>query len=274
MRTRQEIKAIGKARFKANYWTCVLAVLLMGAVLAVISSLSVGQSYTSVVDSAMYGTEPEAATIGIRTGVGGLLTLLLAGPLAVGLNYFHVMNVLGRTEDLTVITPFRSAFTNYPRKLGGYLWMELFIFLWSLIAGVGGGICGALIALGADSRAGIVLILIGVLVLIAACIVPFMKAYSYAMTPYILADCPNVKAKDALKLSMRIMAGHRWELFVFQLSFIGWYLLSILTLGILNIFFTDPYMYNSLATYYLEVREAALRTGAVTMGQLEGTEAV
>ena len=38
--------------------------------------------------------------------------------------------------------------------------------------------------------------------------------------------------------------------------------------------FTDPYMYNSLATYYLEVREAALRTGAVTMGQLEGTEAV
>ena len=128
MRTRQEIKAIGKARFKANYWTCVLAVLLVGAVLGVISSLSVGQSYTSVVDSAMYGTEPEAATIGIRTGVGGLLTLLLAGPLAVGLNYFHVMNVLGRTEDLTVITPFRSAFTNYPRKLGGYLWMELFIF--------------------------------------------------------------------------------------------------------------------------------------------------
>lgn len=242
MRTRQEIKAIGKARFKANYWTCVLAVLLVGLALAVISSLSAGQTYSTAIQSAMDGSEPEAvpASFSVRTGVGTLAALLLAGPLTIGLHYFHVMNILGRDEEVTISTPFRAAFTNYPRKLGGSLWMELFVFLWSLLFIIPG----------------------------------IIKAFSYAMTPYILADCPNVRAKDALKLSMRIMKGHKWELFVFELSFIGWYLLSILTLGILNIFFTDPYVYNSLATYYLEVREEALRTGVITMGQLEGTEAV
>lgn len=244
MRTRQEIKAIGKSRFKANYWTCVLAVLLIGLALAALSALSTGQSYTETIQSAVNGSEPEPeivnTSVSVRTGVGSLAALLLAGPLAVGLNYFHVMNILGRDEEVLVSTPFRAAFTNYPRKLGGSLWMELFVFLWSLLFIIPG----------------------------------IIKTFSYAMTPYILADCPNVKAKDALKLSMRIMKGHKWELFVFDLSFIGWYLLSILTVGILNVFFTDPYRYNSLATYYLEVREEALRTGAITMGQLEGTEAV
>ncbi len=73
---------------------------------------------------------------------------------------------------------------------------------------------------------------------------------------------------------MRIMKGHKWEFFVVQLSFIGWGILSILTLGILSLFYVNPYMQSTYATYYLEVREEALRTGAVTMGQLEGTEEV
>ena len=94
------------------------------------------------------------------------------------------------------------------------------------------------------------------------------------MTPYILSDCPNVKAKDALKLSMRIMKGKKGRLFVFYLSFIGWGLLSCLTAGILGIFYVGPYMQSSMAVWYLEAREDALRNGVITLGQLEGTEAV
>ena len=89
-----------------------------------------------------------------------------------------------------------------------------------------------------------------------------------------LADCPNVKATDALKLSMRMMNGHKWEYFVMGLSFLGWILLSALTLGILSVFYVDPYMRSSFAEYYLELRDEALRTGAITQGQLDGTELV
>ena len=83
-----------------------------------------------------------------------------------------------------------------------------------------------------------------------------------------------MRATDALKLSMRIMMGHKWELFVFQLSFLGWFILNSFTGGLLGLFYVTPYYYTSLAGYYLEVREDALRRGVITLEQLEGREAV
>ena len=270
MRTRQEIKSIGKSRFMASYWPCVLAVLLVGLAIGVVSGALNMPSTLAAMNAASSG-DPSAVISTSFSSSFSLLALIIAGPLSIGLAYFFVMNVLGRS-DITCTTPFTAAFTNFGRKLGGFLWMYLFLFLWSLIAGAGAGIFAFLIAIGANSSG--VLIVLGVLILIASCIPVWIKAFSYAMTMYILADCPNVKAQDALKLSIRIMDGHKWELFVFELSFIGWFLLSILTLGLLSIFYVDPYYHSSLAVYYLEVREEALRRGVITMGQLEGTEAV
>ena len=255
MRTRQEIKAIGKEQFKLNYWNCVLTLLLVTAVLGVLSWLSGGKEIARIVSNGqdafylmngqqdafyMMNSQPVQATVSVRSNAGGLLMLLLGGPITVGLNYFFVKNVQSQRDELSVTTPFSEAFRNYPRKLGGSLWMGLFVFLWSLL-----------------------LIIPGII-----------KGISYAMTQYILADCPNVKATDALKLSMRMMKGHKWEFFVMGLSFLGWELLSALTLGILGVFYAGPYMRSSFAQYYLEVRDQALRTGAVTPGQLDGTELV
>ncbi len=188
----------------------------------------------------MMDSQPVQTTVSVRANAGGLLALLLGGPIAVGLNCFFVKNVRGEREELSVTTPFTEAFKNYPRKLGGSLWMGLFVFLWALLFVIPG----------------------------------IIKGISYSMTQYILADCPNVKARDALKLSMRMMNGHKWEYFVMGLSFLGWILLSALTLGILSVFYVDPYMRSSFAEYYLELRDEALRTGAITQGQLDGTELV
>ena len=81
MKTRQEIKAIGKAQFKANYWNCVLSLLLVTAVLGVISWISNGQNVQELVSDDSAAT----VTFSIRTGAGGLLSLLLSGPLTIGL---------------------------------------------------------------------------------------------------------------------------------------------------------------------------------------------
>lgn len=97
-----------------------------------------------------------------------------------------------------------------------------------------------------------------------------IKAISYALTPYILADCKNVRATDALKLSMRMMEGHKWEYFVLGLSFIGWMLLTSLTCGLLYVFYVGPYMNNTFAGYYAERKAAALAEGTVTQAQLAG----
>ena len=69
----------------------------------------------------------------------------------------------------------------------------------------------------------------------------FIKMYEYAMIPYILGDNPKMKWKEAFKLSKQMMKGNKWKLFVLDLSFLGWEILSLFTFGLLNIFYVNPY---------------------------------
>lgn len=84
-----------------------------------------------------------------------------------------------------------------------------------------------------------------------------VKHYSYYLVPYIVAENPDMTARQAITLSRRMMKGHKWECFVFELSFVGWSLLGTLTMGIFNIFYTNPYMTASFTRYYAELRAEA-----------------
>lgn len=97
-----------------------------------------------------------------------------------------------------------------------------------------------------------------------------IKSLSYAMVPYILADAPDVKVREAMKLSMRMTKGHKGALVVMYLSFIGWYLLSPLTLGILAIVYVNPYVYTSVAGFYSGLKQNALETGIIATHEFVG----
>lgn len=162
-------------------------------------------------------------------------TVLVAIPLELGLLCFFLMVFQGAMPDLSVM--FTTGFAiNYGRKIGGMLWMGLWTFLWSLLLFIPG----------------------------------IIKAYSYAMTPYILAAYPDVRAKDALKLSMRMMEGHKLELFVLHLSFIGWAILSSFTCGILLVLYVGPYMQITTVGYYCELMDFAVKCGVVSTEELNG----
>ena len=91
------------------------------------------------------------------------------------------------------------------------------------------------------------------LLLIPGCI----KAYSYAMTPYILKDNPEMKNNAAIEESMRMMDGHKLELFMLDLSFIGWALLSLLTCGI-GFLWLVPYMNMARVNFYEDLKKASV----------------
>lgn len=209
MRPRTEIKLQAKEQFIKNYWPCVAAGLLIGLILAALNSFS-----------------------------GGIAGLILGPAFIIGYNMFSLSVYRGNPKDAGTI--FSEVFENFGHKLGGYLWMELFVFLWSLLFIIPG----------------------------------IIKSLSYAMTPFLLDDCREIRAQDALKVSMRMMKGHKWELFVFYLSFLGWHILSLLTLGILGIFMVNPYMATALAGYYEERKLSALAEGVVTEAELRGEPAV
>lgn len=117
----------------------------------------------------------------------------------------------------------KELFTGYPdflRIAGTMFLMNLYIVLWTLLLIVPG----------------------------------IIKTCSYALTPFILKDNPELSYNSAIEKSMDMMRGNKWRLFLLGLSFIGWWILSLLTCGI-GFLFLYPYIYMSLAKFYEDVKQ-------------------
>lgn len=167
-------------------------------------------------------------------GIGSIASYFII-PVSLGLTLYTVGLIDGGKPSITDI--FTNAFDGryYLRRVGGYAWMMLFTFLWSLLFVIPG----------------------------------IVKAYSYALTPYILAKYPEVQAKEALKVSMKIMDGKKAELFVLHLSFIGWAMLAGITFGLLGIFFVIPYMAITDTLWFKRTMESAIETGLFSYTPVE-----
>ena len=143
---------------------------------------------------------------------------LLALPLSWGLTVSLLRNHREESVDLeNLFDGFRGG--RYTRVFCALFLVNLFTFLWALL-----------------------LIIPGI-----------MKAFSYALTPYIIMDEPELTARQAITRSCEIMQGRRWKLFCLYLSFIGWGILSILTFGI-GFLWLVPYMNASIAAFYEDAR--------------------
>lgn len=84
-----------------------------------------------------------------------------------------------------------------------------------------------------------------------------IKYYSYHMVPYIVAENPSIRPGEAIRLSRKMMDGHKWECFKFELSFIGWVMLGSVTFGLTDILYTNAYMTAAMCEYYEELRRLA-----------------
>lgn len=143
---------------------------------------------------------------------------LLALPLSWGLTVSLLRNHREESVDLeNLFDGFRGG--RYTRVFCAIFLVNLFTFFWALL-----------------------LIIPGI-----------MKAFSYALTPYIIMDEPELTARQAITRSCEIMEGRRWKLFCLYLSFIGWGILSLLTFGI-GFLWLVPYMNASIAAFYEDAR--------------------
>ena len=180
--TRPEMKQLAKEKLRGNWGNVIIALLLFGLITGAASSLL------------------------------GIIQLIIAGPMAVGLAaVFLNLFRKGKTdlEDLFV------GFKNFANNFITGLLVQLFIFLWSLLFVIPG----------------------------------IVKSYAYAMTFYIQHDHPEMNETDAITASRNMMKGHKADLFCLDLSFIGWYLLVGLTFGILA-FYVVPYHRATRTAFY------------------------
>ncbi len=150
------------------------------------------------------------------TGIGALFT----GVIAFGYAAFCLELV--KTKKAKIGAFFGGMFKKFFKKWGASLLMGLYLCLWSLLLLIPG----------------------------------IVKSYSYSMTYYILQEKPDMGVNEAITKSREIMNGHKWQLFCLDLSFIGWMLLSVVTLGI-ALFYVWPYYSAARAQFYREIKKGA-----------------
>lgn len=92
-----------------------------------------------------------------------------------------------------------------------------------------------------------------------------IKHYQYLMIPYILAENPNIKHKEAFRLSKEMMSGRKWEAFKVDLSLLGWKILELGSFGLSGVFYSEGYEEYIWAEFYAEERK---RKSEFTDGKL------
>lgn len=170
----------------------------------------------------MAGENISLAFLAVILAWAGILFVTI--PLGVGSTRFFINIAKGREPQVY------DLFYVYKHGLGNTiltgLLESIYIFLWSLLFIIPG----------------------------------IIKTYQYFMIEYMLAENPNFNRKRAFEITKTAMSGNKWKAFVLGLSFIGWELLCILTLGI-GFFFLAPYISSTMAHYYLDLKEKAIADG-------------
>lgn len=147
----------------------------------------------------------------------GIITMLLTAPLAYSYNIMFLDNL--RSGKAIEVQALFEGYNDYSRITGTYLLMVVYILLWSLL-----------------------LVIPGV-----------VKSISYSQTLYILRDEPTLSYNGAIERSMAMMKGHKMDYFLLILSFIGWYILGIVSLGI-GFLWINPYISRTLAFFYEDLK--------------------
>lgn len=219
MWNRGYLKNRAKDALRNNYGSCVLAALIMGIMAGTNPGATNGVRWN--IDSSSIGFPALGIIIG-AFGVMGIMLLLsifVANVFTVGGCRFFIENRDYNAPFSKVLSGFKSGY--YGNVVLGMFMMDLYIFLWSLLLIVPG----------------------------------IIKQYEYRMVPYILAEQPDISYTEALSISREMMTGQKWDAFVLDLSFIGWYLFAGITCGIGGLLWTAPYKYAADAELYGILRE-------------------
>lgn len=217
----KELRAIARNRMQGKWGNIILATLVAGLL---------GGLVTGDAGSINYKQEPEE-TYYLLSNPKLLITVtvivLVASVLAILIHLFfsnivrmgysrYLLNVVDQQEQK--IDDLFSSFQNYGKTFRLGFYRDIRVFLWTLLF-----------------------------------IIPGILAhYNYSMAAFIMLDHPEYTEKQCLEESKRLMYGKRWRLFCLELSFIGWYILSVLSLGI-GFIWVFPYENVTYAVFYRHI---------------------
>lgn len=217
MSNSEDFRRWARNALNGRWLEAILAGIVIGFLGSGPSLLSTPIRINLDLSSNTMGEEPTGILmiLGIFTFIWIVVLFVIGGAIQLGYALFNLNLVDGKPAQVS------NLFSQFHRIGTGIcmnFFLVLFEFLWSLLFIIPG----------------------------------IIAAYSYAMTPYILAEHPEYGALEAIRMSKEMMRGNKMRLFILNLSFIGWILLSILTCG-LGMLAVTPYMQAANAAFYREV---------------------
>lgn len=279
MWNRKEIKAAGKAAFKANYWRCVLVAFILTLIAGVVGGVSGLTSSTTAMmgslgafsgDQFMNVTVDEDG-VDFSSEIGDIIDGDIANEIQdEEISFYEIqsdpaaaaklMNVLmiaampmllfGIAVTILVLNPFTVSYSRFflqnsrKTKSEPYDGSDLNELGYGYTHRFGRNVLTMFLR-------DLFMCLWTLLFIIPGLI----KSYSYRMVPYILSDNEDMSATEAITKSREIMNGNKWRAFVLDLSFIGWVFLSCITLGLVGIFYVAPYISATEAELYEAIKD-------------------
>ena len=223
----------GNMAFKKNYVSAVVVALLMG-IFGTVSGESSARRVSENSDIYSGNLFNVGMITGLLAGIAAVVILIVlvakvfvGNLLKMGGYRFFILNQTAQPGIGTLLDGFRSG--HYVNIVLTMFLRDLFTALWSLLLVVPG----------------------------------IVKHYEYLMVPYIIAENPAMDYKEAFQISKQMMDGEKMEAFIMDLSFLGWYLLSAVTCGLLAIFYVNPYVQASFAEMYTFNKQKAYQEGYI-----------
>lgn len=216
----KDLRRIAREALAGNWWPSVAAAFVAAIFGAMMYVSGISFNFDLEQLKELFGEIPRVAVL-ITTVVGGavgtlsLIKVILGGVIQLGYTQYLLKQYDRKERNIN------DLFSQFERFGQGFLQAflrALYVFLWSLLFVIPG----------------------------------IVKAYSYSMTPFIMAENPEMSAKEAMKASQKLMDGHKWELFCLEFSFIGWQYLNLMTLGI-GSFFLNPYINAAYTAFYRHI---------------------
>ena len=226
MWNRQQVKEQAKIIMKRNYWKMFVVTLLVGLLTGEKTTIIERvQNFAST--NISYDTSPIFYSsnfqyifysfISIASILGILYTIFIGNVIVVGKSRYFIKNHDENPELSEIFKGFKGNYLNVVKIM---FLMNLKILLWLFLFIVPG----------------------------------IIKAYEYSMIPYLLAENPNLSASQAFSLSKQMTTGLKMDLFVLDLSFLGWIILGLICCGI-GILFLQPYPEATRAEVYLILKQ-------------------
>lgn len=227
MSTFKELKSRAKSSLKGNYLSAFAACLISFCVAGISSAIGAyatgaheiinfANSGAIVMDDYLAMGAVLISAIGVTASVIQIVyQVLIEGPLSVGFRKFFLENREGNTSVANVFYGFKHAYGNNMTIMFKALVKNI---LWLFVFVIPG----------------------------------IVKAFEYSIIPYILAENPEMSSKEVFAEAKRLMKGNKMRVLMLDLSFIGWLLVSILTVGI-GAFIIAPYYHATRAEFYKEI---------------------